>query len=248
MKLFKLTDANAMTHNETKWGEGVTHKISEATQNPKLCTDGVIHVYKNLNFGLLLYPIHANIPRDQVRCWEAEGDIVCEDWGKAGCFKVTVVKELELPIWYRNLKTRVKVQVAFAGAAAKSAESAARAAARAAEYAEDAVEYASDRAEYASAHATHATRAARAAESAACAAEHAEDDIFAACAAEHAARAAEYAACAAKYAEDAAHVASMVTGPGINFEKMADDAVVEVMEKEQIRITRDQILDYIYGK
>ena len=57
-KLYKLTDQNHQTRNNTKWGAGVTHT---ASGQGDLCTAGWLHAYTSPLLAVLLNPIHANI-------------------------------------------------------------------------------------------------------------------------------------------------------------------------------------------
>ena len=117
MELYKLTNKNGCTQGNTQWGIGVTHEL-KATEKPRLCTKDVLHAYKNINLALLLNPNHANISNPKI--WEAEGEIVVEDYGKVGCFKLTTTKELSCPDWYIDDKKRRRVQVQFAVLCAES--------------------------------------------------------------------------------------------------------------------------------
>ena len=106
MKLFKLTDGQGCTMGPTQWGEGVKHSVAAdlATAEPELCSNAVIHVYKYLELGLIMNPLHANFRLDGkgLRIWEAEGDVVVESWDKVGCRELTTIKELPVPEWYWN--------------------------------------------------------------------------------------------------------------------------------------------------
>jgi hypothetical protein len=111
MKLIKLTDKDGMTNGILTWGPGVTHVVKK-TQSPKLCSADVIHAYKHLNLAILLNPIGADY--QPFRIWEAEGDIAVEDWSKAGCFKLMMIRELSTPKWFLDEDKRKKVLVCFA--------------------------------------------------------------------------------------------------------------------------------------
>jgi hypothetical protein len=115
MKLFKLTDQEGYTRrgssNQVKWAEGYT-VTCKSKENPDLCTNDVVHGYKNSNLALLLNPHHADIRNPLL--WEAEGEIVAEDWGKIGCFSLTTIGKLPIPEWYADKKKRKMVCVAFA--------------------------------------------------------------------------------------------------------------------------------------
>ena len=117
MKLFKLTEQDDTTyHKLTLWGENVTHKkISK--ESPQLCSNDVLHAYSNVNLAFLLNPIHANIISPKL--WEAAGEVVCEDFGKVGCFKLTTLRELVIPAWVGSDKEN-SVRVMFAALCAES--------------------------------------------------------------------------------------------------------------------------------
>jgi len=88
MRLYKLTDEDMMTWNNTKWGEGVEHRIPPV-KNPRICDGDVIHAYRNANLAYLLNPIHAGF-RNPV-LWEAEGDVVIEEGEISVCCFCCVV-------------------------------------------------------------------------------------------------------------------------------------------------------------
>jgi hypothetical protein len=96
MKLYKLTDKDSYTrrgkHNETLWGEGITHT---AKGEGGLCSDGVIHAYDSPLLAILLNPNHAGIENPII--WEAEGDITIRDWAKIGCKTLTTICKIKVP-------------------------------------------------------------------------------------------------------------------------------------------------------
>ncbi len=93
MKLYKVTDEDGCTRNDTQWGNGVTHK---ATGNgTTLCSDGFIHAYRDPILASLVYKVPVSYRKPKL--WEAEGKIVLEDILKCGCKKLTVVKEIKWP-------------------------------------------------------------------------------------------------------------------------------------------------------
>ena len=119
MKLYKLTDSTYQTHNGTAiWGKGATNSVKTRVDKPQLCTNEVIHAYRNSNLALLLNPIHAGINKPVL--WEAEGEVVVEDWGKTGGYELTTVKRLPLPEWYKKKTLRKRVQILFAILCAES--------------------------------------------------------------------------------------------------------------------------------
>jgi len=115
MKLYKLTDQDCKTRSRMLWGENVTHFI-EPSNNPQLCTKGLIHAYQNLNLAYLLNPIHANY--NNPIAWLAEGEIVVKDWGKIGTFKLTTIRQVK-PSWVGSPKEQ-DVRIMFAIKCAKA--------------------------------------------------------------------------------------------------------------------------------
>jgi hypothetical protein len=116
MNLIKLTDSRGYTRNKTHWEIG--SKLSlPYTSKPKLCTTDVIHAYKSLNLALLVNPTHASFKDPKI--FEAIGKIVVEDPLKVGCFELKITKEIEQPSWYKDTKTKRKVQLQFAILCAK---------------------------------------------------------------------------------------------------------------------------------
>lgn len=108
--LYKLTDSQGYTRNNTHWHKGITYTIAEDDRGIELCSHCVIHAYTNPNLALLLNPIHANF--DKPRLYEAEGEIKVQDWGKVGVWELFVTKRLELPNWYKKNKQKVQIQFA----------------------------------------------------------------------------------------------------------------------------------------
>ena len=94
MKLYKLTDKNDQTRDDTQWGLGVTH---EATgKGKKLCSDGVLHAYRDPLLAVLMDPIHGEFVPD-AHLWEAEGKVMVDDGTKVGCKKMTTLRQILLP-------------------------------------------------------------------------------------------------------------------------------------------------------
>ena len=116
MKLIKLTDEKGHTQNRTHWGAGVT--VTARSGDAVLCSNTVIHAYRNLNLALLLNPIHGDY--SSPRIWEAEGEVIVEDWGKVGCKSLTTIKELQRLTWFLDQSMHKKVSVRFAVLCAES--------------------------------------------------------------------------------------------------------------------------------
>jgi len=114
MKLYKLTDRNNKTQagkiNETVWGPNVTHTASGS--GTELCTDGVIHAYIDPRLAAILNPIHVNF--DQLKLWEAEGEIVAHQGQLiVGVKSLTTIKEIPLPVITDEQKVKFAILCAL---------------------------------------------------------------------------------------------------------------------------------------
>jgi hypothetical protein len=94
MKVYKLTDKNNQTRNDTQWGPNTTHTAKGDAE--KLCSDGWIHFYTNPLIAVLMNPVHANFKYP--RLWECETS-GAELYGalKSGCKTLKMVKEIPIP-------------------------------------------------------------------------------------------------------------------------------------------------------
>ena len=105
MKLYKLTNQENETFNQTKWGENVSH---ETDGTGGLCGSGWLHAYTHPLLAVMLNPIHGNFINPKL--WECEGEIGLNDRGlKVGCKKLTTTKEIPLP----NITLEQKVRFAI---------------------------------------------------------------------------------------------------------------------------------------
>ena len=94
MKVYKLTDEKGQTYNNTQWGEGITHEIG--VNSNELCSEQVIHCYRDPLIAVLANPIHARF--EEYILWECEaGNIVSEDALKAGCKILTSLRRIKAP-------------------------------------------------------------------------------------------------------------------------------------------------------
>ena len=94
MKVYKLTDQEFFTRNNTLWGENVTH---ETSGEGKLCSEGWLHYYHHPLLAILLNPIHADISNPILWEAEAEGKQLNDRGLKGGCTKLTTIKQITLP-------------------------------------------------------------------------------------------------------------------------------------------------------
>ena len=104
-KLYKLTDVDRYTRNNTKWGKNVTHTTDGSGE---LCGPGWLHAYTDPLLAVLLNPIHCNYSR--FRLWEAEGEIGKNDKGlKVGTRSLTTIREIPIP----KITTKQKIRFAI---------------------------------------------------------------------------------------------------------------------------------------
>ena len=103
---YKLTDANARTHDSCQWGIGITHEATEP--GVQMCTNQVIHWYTDPLLAVFANPIHANY--NPARLWECEvGEKVNGDALKSASKSVTTLRELPLPV----ISTEQRVEIAI---------------------------------------------------------------------------------------------------------------------------------------
>ena len=233
--LYKLTDRDGQTRNDTQWGPGVSHS---GTGKGELCGPGWIHAYEHPLIAVLLNPIHANF--QSPRLWEAEGEVGLRDGQlKCGCKALTTIREIPLPAVTTEMRVRFGILCAkevcaypawnawadrwlSGGDRSEAAAAAAAAEAAAAAAAAEAVSWAAWAAEAAAARAAWAAEAAAARAAAAGAAE--AVSWAARAAASAAARAAASAsAWAAAWSAEAA-AARAAVGHGIDIFEIAEKA------------------------
>ena len=104
-KLYKLTDVDGYTRNNTKWGKNVTHTTDGSGE---LCGPGWLHAYTDPLLAVLLNPIHCGY--SSFRLWEAEGEIGKNDKGlKVGTRSLTTIREIPIP----KITTKQKIRFAI---------------------------------------------------------------------------------------------------------------------------------------
>lgn len=93
MTVYKLTDRNYRTFNDTQWGPGVTHS---GTGEGPLCGPGWIHCYSDPLVALFLHQLHVNFY--PVVVWEAEASgRFLDDGLKQGWETVTTLRVIDPP-------------------------------------------------------------------------------------------------------------------------------------------------------
>ena len=91
--LYKLTDKNYRTDNDTQWGEGIKRR---AFGKGPIYGSGWIHAYTHPLLAVLLNPGHADIKNPIV--WEAHGVVGIEDYGlRVGCRRLKTIKIISMP-------------------------------------------------------------------------------------------------------------------------------------------------------
>jgi hypothetical protein len=93
--LYKLTDQNSQTQNNTTWGENITHTAKG--ENPILCSDGLIHAYEDPLIAVFLNPIHGAFENPILWTAIGEGELVREGFLKCGCKTLTTIERISLP-------------------------------------------------------------------------------------------------------------------------------------------------------
>lgn len=95
MRVYKLTDGNHQTRNQTQWGEGLTHI---ASGQGDLCGPGWLHAYLSPELAALFYPLH--VAFNSPVLWEAEGEGKSKfDFDiKVGFTKLTTLHQVPLPL------------------------------------------------------------------------------------------------------------------------------------------------------
>ena len=94
MQLYKLTDSEGYTKNNTHWSVGTTHSL-EVKLNPQLCSRDVLHAYTSPLLAALMYPAHIDFKNPL--CFTVDGEIAVTDGTKVGCFSLTVTGTFVLP-------------------------------------------------------------------------------------------------------------------------------------------------------
>ena len=105
--LYKVTDENSQTKNNTQWGENISHTATET--GTKLCSDGVIHAYENPYVAAFMYPVHTDFKNPIL--WEAGGEVVLrEGQFKCGCKTLTTLKQIPLPKIFPEQRVEIAIR------------------------------------------------------------------------------------------------------------------------------------------
>ena len=93
-KLYKLTDGNNQTKNETQWDENVTHTADGKSTD--LCNEHWLHAYTDPVLAVMMAPTHVSY--SQIKMWKAEGVVGLEKSDKVGCTSLTTLREIPMPV------------------------------------------------------------------------------------------------------------------------------------------------------
>jgi len=111
-RLYKLTDRQESTYNDTVWGENVTHSIPADRPGFKLCSSQVIHAYEHPVIAVLLNPVHAGFYHPLL--WEAEGEVVVREGQlKCGVKKLTTLRQIPLPVGGATRRLNIAIRCAL---------------------------------------------------------------------------------------------------------------------------------------
>jgi hypothetical protein len=105
--LYKLTDENLTTQNNTKWVINEWKETDGAKQ--ELCNSSWLHAYEDIYVAAFMYVIH--VYYSNPRCFRAEGDgkFLSDPDGKCGVTRLRLVEEVSLP----TITTEQRVKIAI---------------------------------------------------------------------------------------------------------------------------------------
>lgn len=111
MDVYKLTNQNHMTRNNTQWGPNVTHETDGNTID--LCNNHWLHYYFDPHLAILLNPTHGHIRSPRLYKARAEGKTLCLHQIKGGCTKLTTTEEIEPPQISLAQRRRFSIKIAL---------------------------------------------------------------------------------------------------------------------------------------
>jgi hypothetical protein len=104
--LYKLTDENLTTQNNTRWVINEWKETNGAKQ--ELCNNSWLHAYEDIYVAAFMYPAHVNYSNP--RFFKAEGDgKFLSDGTKCGVTKLRILEEIPLPTI--TTEQRVKIGI-----------------------------------------------------------------------------------------------------------------------------------------
>lgn len=104
--LYKLTNQDDTSYNQTKWGPGVSHS---GTGYGELCGEGWIHAYEHPLLAVIMNPVHGDF--ENPKLWLAEGVVAKRDGQlKCGCQTLTTLHTLDLPQIHINKRVELALR------------------------------------------------------------------------------------------------------------------------------------------
>lgn len=106
LNVFKLTDQNHTTMNNTQWAPNKTHETDGDT--PYLANNSWLHFYTSPITAVLLNPVHGKFQNPILWQAKAEGTILLDKDIKGGCTKLTTIQIIPTP----NISDQQRVEFA----------------------------------------------------------------------------------------------------------------------------------------
>ena len=112
MKAYKLTDSSMRTYGGCQW---VLGEAKTALGTGQLCTPRWLHYYSHPALAVLFNPIHAALNPQTMRLFEATatGKHKHDRGLKSGCTKLTLVRELPVPVITNDQRVEFAIRVAM---------------------------------------------------------------------------------------------------------------------------------------
>ena len=96
MIVYKLTDKDGRTFGDCQWGEGISRKTKK--EGATLCTDEVIHAYRDPYLAIFANPIQGGFDSETMLLWECEAsNPVADDGLKIGVKELTTIRQIPIP-------------------------------------------------------------------------------------------------------------------------------------------------------
>lgn len=96
---YKLTTQNMTTYNRFTWEVG---KTVETSGRGELCGPGWLHYYDDPLLAVMFNPLHAKLSNPRLFEAECEGQHKNDKGAKGGCTKMTLLREVVIPIVSNN--------------------------------------------------------------------------------------------------------------------------------------------------
>ena len=109
---YKLVSQDMTTYNDTQWKLMEAKEIDKNIKGNKLCSTDVFHCYESPELAVFMNPSHAGFATPRLfkaRCTK----IVTDDKTKQGTKKMTLIKELKLPIITNEQRIHIAIVCAL---------------------------------------------------------------------------------------------------------------------------------------